>query len=165
MLRTGFVLRILLGLLDVYRRFALLYVALEELDYSGEIGDAMVAMTIDDRGPRIVRAIALLIFAVMVALPCAAQEKFRFPIGESSKNLSCGPLWVAAKMGFFERENLDAPIITMRGSPIPSTPPACGHGIVCAAALHAINHTAFVDSANSLRKCQRPSTTALPFLG
>ena len=29
-----------------------------------------------------------------------AQEKFRFPIGESSKTLSYGPLWVAAKMGF-----------------------------------------------------------------
>ena len=54
----------------------------------------------------------------MFALPCAAQEKFRFPIGESSKNLSYGPLWVAAKMGFFERESLDAPIITMRGSPL-----------------------------------------------
>ena len=48
----------------------------------------MVAMTIDDRGSRIAHAIALLVFGVMFALPCAAQEKFRFPIGESSKNLS-----------------------------------------------------------------------------
>ena len=68
----------------------------------------MVATTIDDRGTRIARAIALLVFVVMFALPCAAQEKVRFPIGE----------WVAAKMGFFEREGLDAPIITMRGSPL-----------------------------------------------
>jgi ABC-type nitrate/sulfonate/bicarbonate transport system substrate-binding protein len=78
----------------------------------------MVAITIDDRGSRIARAIALLVFVVTVALPCAAQEKFRFLVGESSKNLSYGPLWVAAKMGFFERENLDVPIITMRGSPL-----------------------------------------------
>ena len=125
----------------------------------------MVAITIDDRGSEIARAIALLVFVVTFAFPCEAQEKFRFPIGESSKNLSYGPLWVAAKMGFFEREGLDVPIITMRGSPIPSMPPACGPGIVCAAALHAISHSAFVDSANSLRKCQRPSTTALPFPG
>jgi ABC-type nitrate/sulfonate/bicarbonate transport system substrate-binding protein len=75
-------------------------------------------MTIDDRKFRIARAIALLVFVVIFALPSAAQEKFRFPIGESSKNLSYGPLWVAAKMGFFERESLDAPIITMRGSPL-----------------------------------------------
>jgi hypothetical protein len=71
-------------------------------------------MTIDDRKFRIGRAIVLLVFVVMFALPCAAQEKFCFPIGESSKNLSYGPLWVAAKMGFFERENLDAPIITLQ---------------------------------------------------
>src|SRR2546429_4092081 len=61
---------------------------------------------------------ALLIFSVGLAWPCLAQEKVRFPIGESSKTLSYGPLWVAAKMGFFERESLDVPIITMRGSPL-----------------------------------------------
>jgi NitT/TauT family transport system substrate-binding protein len=47
-----------------------------------------------------------------------AQEKFRFPIGESSKTLSYGPLWVATKMGFFEKEGLEVPIVTMRGSPL-----------------------------------------------
>ena len=60
----------------------------------------------------------LLIFAVLVGSPCFAQEKVRFPIGESSKTLSYGPLWIASKMGFFEREGLDVPIITMRGSPL-----------------------------------------------
>jgi NitT/TauT family transport system substrate-binding protein len=49
---------------------------------------------------------------------CLAQEKIRFPIGESSKTLSYGPLWIAAKMGFFDREGLDVPIVTMRGSPL-----------------------------------------------
>ena len=78
----------------------------------------MGAITIADRGPRIAYAIALLVVVAMFTFPCAAQEKFRFPIGESSKNLSYGPLWVAAKMGFFEQESLDAPIITMRGSPL-----------------------------------------------
>ena len=60
----------------------------------------------------------LLVFVVGVAWPCLAQEKVRFPIGESSKTLSYGPLWVAAKMGFFDREGLEVPIITMRGSPL-----------------------------------------------
>ena len=60
----------------------------------------------------------LLIFAVLVGSPCFAQEKVRFPIGESSKTLSYGPLWIASKMGFFEREGLDVPIITMRSSPL-----------------------------------------------
>src|SRR5215468_4424489 len=78
----------------------------------------MVAIAIDDRGSRIAQAIAFLVFVAAFALPCAAQEKFRFPMGESSKTLSYGPLWVAAKMGFFEREGLEVPIITMRGSPL-----------------------------------------------
>lgn len=64
---------------------------------------------------------ALFWLAVVVAstiTPAHGQEKVRFPIGESSKTLSYGPLWVAAKMGFFEKEGLDVPIVTMRGSPL-----------------------------------------------
>jgi len=59
-----------------------------------------------------------LTIVVGLSAPCLAQEKVRFPIGESSKTLSYGPLWVAQKMGYFEREGLDVPIITMRGSPL-----------------------------------------------
>ena len=75
-------------------------------------------MRIEDGGLRMGRAAAIFMFAVVLATPCAAQERFRFPIGESSKTLSYGPLWVAAKMGFFEREALEVPIVTMRGSPL-----------------------------------------------
>ncbi len=60
----------------------------------------------------------LVIVSVFPPSLVRAQEKFRFPIGESSKTLSYGPLWVAAKMGFFEKEGLDVPIVTMRGSPL-----------------------------------------------
>ena len=61
---------------------------------------------------------ALILLLCFGAGPIEAQEKFRFPIGESSKTLSYGPLWVAAKMGFFDKEGLDVPIVTMRGSPL-----------------------------------------------
>jgi len=64
------------------------------------------------------RAAAIVLLAFMFAAPCAAQEKFRFPIAESSKTLSYGPLWLASKMGYFQREGLDVPIVTMRGSPL-----------------------------------------------
>lgn len=60
----------------------------------------------------------VLVFVLFVPALLLAQEKFRFPIGESSKTLSYGPLWVASKMGFFEKEGLDVPIVTMRGSPL-----------------------------------------------
>src|SRR5215467_4160053 len=62
--------------------------------------------------------IASVVLSVLFASKTFAQEKIRFPIGESSKTLSYGPLWVAAKMGFFEREGLEVPIVTMRGSPL-----------------------------------------------
>jgi NitT/TauT family transport system substrate-binding protein len=60
----------------------------------------------------------VLLLVAAFAWPCWAQEKVRFPIGESSKTLSYGPLWIAQKMGYFEREELDVPIVTMRGSPL-----------------------------------------------
>ena len=61
---------------------------------------------------------ASVVLIAPLAFKIFAQERIRFPIGESSKTLSYGPLWVAGKMGFFEREGLDVPIITMRGSPL-----------------------------------------------
>jgi ABC-type nitrate/sulfonate/bicarbonate transport system substrate-binding protein len=60
----------------------------------------------------------IVLFIALLSSASFAQEKVRFPIGESSKTLSYGPLWVASKMGFFEREGLDVPIVTMRGSPL-----------------------------------------------
>ena len=81
----------------------------------------------EDRGLKIAnRTAAKYLFAVTVivasvallAFTAFAQEKVRFPIGESSTTLSYGPLWIASKMGFFEREGLDVPIVTMRGSPL-----------------------------------------------
>lgn len=69
-------------------------------------------------GKRVVTITALAVAVTVLGMPCGAQEKFRFPIGESSKTLSYGPLWVAAKMGFFEKEGLEVPIVTMRGSPL-----------------------------------------------
>ena len=67
---------------------------------------------------RLLFVVVLVIISVFPSSAVRAQEKFRFPIGESSKTLSYGPLWVAAKMGFFEKEGLDVPIVTMRGSPL-----------------------------------------------
>jgi ABC-type nitrate/sulfonate/bicarbonate transport system substrate-binding protein len=61
---------------------------------------------------------ASVVLIALLAFKTFAQEKVKFPIGESSKTLSYGPLWIAGKMGFFEREGLEVPIITMRGSPL-----------------------------------------------
>jgi ABC-type nitrate/sulfonate/bicarbonate transport system substrate-binding protein len=81
-------------------------------------GRQLPALVAGRRASKVASAVGLLVFTLFFAFPCAGQDKFRFLVGESSKNLSYGPLWVAAKMGFFEREALDVPIITMRGSPL-----------------------------------------------
>jgi ABC-type nitrate/sulfonate/bicarbonate transport system substrate-binding protein len=75
-------------------------------------------MRIEDGGLRIARAILILVGAIMFSAPCWAQEKVRFPLGASSKVISYSPLWIAQKMGFFEREGLEAQIVVMRGTPI-----------------------------------------------
>jgi ABC-type nitrate/sulfonate/bicarbonate transport system substrate-binding protein len=76
-------------------------------------------MAIRPRSMRSNAATGIVFFITLLASSSGlSQEKVRFPIGESSKTLSYGPLWVAAKMGYFEREGLDVPIVTMRGSPL-----------------------------------------------
>jgi len=56
--------------------------------------------------------------AITLAAPALAQDRVRFPIGASSKTFSYGPLWLAQKLGYFEREGLDVQIVVMRGTPI-----------------------------------------------
>ena len=75
-------------------------------------------MRMEDTGSRIAQVALIFSMTILFNAPCAAQEKVRFPIAESSKTLSYGPLWIASKMGFFDREGLDVPIVTMRGSPL-----------------------------------------------
>jgi len=72
----------------------------------------------ENRGSTMAQIAMLIALTLVLALPCEAQDKVRFPIGESSKTLSYGPLWMAGKMGFFDKEGLEVPIVTMRGSPL-----------------------------------------------
>jgi len=58
---------------------------------------------------------------LLAALLCAfstttAQEKMRFPVSASSKTLGYSPLWVASKLGFFDRQNLDVQVVLVAGA-------------------------------------------------
>jgi ABC-type nitrate/sulfonate/bicarbonate transport system substrate-binding protein len=55
---------------------------------------------------------------LFVGATAPAQEKARFYLGASSKTLGYGPLWVAAKRGFFDRQNLDVQLLLLRGTPM-----------------------------------------------
>jgi len=71
----------------------------------------------ENGGSRIAIA-ALLLVSILSPSLIAAQEKVRFPIGASSKAIGYGPLWLAQKIGFYEREGLDVQVVVMRGTPI-----------------------------------------------
>jgi len=71
----------------------------------------------ENGGSRIAIA-ALLLVSILSPSLIAAQEKVRFPIGASSKAFGYGPLWLAQKIGFYEREGLDVQVVVMRGTPI-----------------------------------------------
>ncbi len=59
----------------------------------------------------------LFILAVMgLSRLCFAQEPPKFPVAVGSKVLGFGPLWVASKQGFFDRQGLDAQLVSVRGA-------------------------------------------------
>ena len=59
---------------------------------------------------------AFLVLFLFLAASSAAQEKARFPISVASKTVGFVPVWVAWRMGFFEREGLGVDLVLMRGA-------------------------------------------------
>jgi NitT/TauT family transport system substrate-binding protein len=45
-----------------------------------------------------------------------AQEKTKLPISASSKTLGYSPLWVASKLGFFDKQGLDVQLVLVNGA-------------------------------------------------
>jgi len=63
--------------------------------------------------------IVLAVFAVVLSVPSVgAQEKPKIFLGASSKTLGYSPLWVAARKGFFDQQNLDVQLVLLRGVPM-----------------------------------------------
>ena len=52
------------------------------------------------------------------SFPCFAQEMIKLRVSAATKTLGYGPLWVAAKMGFFTRQGLDVELVVIRGSDV-----------------------------------------------
>ncbi len=45
-----------------------------------------------------------------------AQERAKFPVSASSKTLGYSPLWVASKLGFFDKQGLDVQLVLVNGA-------------------------------------------------
>src|SRR5215207_8130622 len=63
-------------------------------------------------------SISLLLAVLLLGLSAQAQEKIKLRVSSATKTLGYGPLWVAANMGFFERQNLDVDLIVIRASDV-----------------------------------------------
>ena len=47
-----------------------------------------------------------------------AQERVKLRVSSATKTLGYGPLWVASKMGFFDRQGLDVELVVIRASDV-----------------------------------------------
>jgi len=46
----------------------------------------------------------------------SAQEKIKFPISASSKTLGYSPMWVASKLGFWDKQGFDVQLVLVNGA-------------------------------------------------
>jgi len=65
-----------------------------------------------------VSSIALAIVFVCQFSAVNAQEKIKLRISSATKTLGYGPLWIASRMGFFERQGLDVDLVVIRASDV-----------------------------------------------
>src|SRR6476659_6753100 len=59
-----------------------------------------------------------LVMAVAIATTAEAQERVKLHISTAAKTLGYGPLWIASRMGFFERQGLDVDVVAIRASDV-----------------------------------------------
>jgi len=67
---------------------------------------------------RKISSIALFLILLLQPLPGIAQEKVKLRVSSATKTLGYGPLWIASKMGFFERQGLDVDLVVIRASDV-----------------------------------------------
>jgi len=66
------------------------------------------------------RKVSTVLLSVVLfhASPGFAQERVKLRISSATKTLGYGPLWVASKMGFFERQGLEVDLVVIRASDV-----------------------------------------------
>jgi len=58
----------------------------------------------------------VLLLPLFVVATAFAQDKPKLPISASSKTLGYSPLWVASKLGFFDKQGLDVELVLVNGA-------------------------------------------------
>lgn len=63
-------------------------------------------------------SIAAVLVCFLLATSAVAQDRIKLRISSATKTLGYGPLWIASRMGFFERQGLDVDLVVIRASDI-----------------------------------------------
>ena len=63
-------------------------------------------------------SVVLLSAVLLQASLGLAQERVRLRVSSATKTLGYGPLWVASRMGFFDRQGLDVELVVIRASDV-----------------------------------------------
>jgi NitT/TauT family transport system substrate-binding protein len=63
-------------------------------------------------------SVAFLSLVLLHASLGFAQERVKLRVSSATKTLGYGPLWVASKMGFFDRQGLDVELVVIRASDV-----------------------------------------------
>ena len=62
------------------------------------------------------KLLLILVLVLMGVSTASGEEKINFPVSASSKTLGYSPLWVASKLGFFDRQGLDTQVVLVNGA-------------------------------------------------
>jgi ABC-type nitrate/sulfonate/bicarbonate transport system substrate-binding protein len=63
-------------------------------------------------------SIVLLSIIILQSSLGLGQERVKLRVSSATKTLGYGPLWIASRMGFFDRQGLDAEIVAIRASDV-----------------------------------------------
>jgi NitT/TauT family transport system substrate-binding protein len=63
---------------------------------------------------------SIVLLSIVLWLPSIviAQERVRLRVSSATKTLGYGPLWIASKMGFFDKQGLDVDLVVIRASDV-----------------------------------------------
>ena len=67
---------------------------------------------------RKISSCAFLFVLLLHPSPVFPQERAKLRVSSATKTLGYGPLWVASKMGFFDRQGLDVDLVVIRASDV-----------------------------------------------
>jgi len=62
------------------------------------------------------KSVVIAVLLLIVFSNAFAEDKPKLPISASSKTLGYSPLWVASKLGFFDKQGLDVQLVLVNGA-------------------------------------------------